>query len=74
MAVKLYRCSVQLSKHRRHPCWVIEKALIDAGIEYERVPGPVRKNKRDVIVAGTGQRALPGHPVRERHLVSRRVE
>jgi hypothetical protein len=59
MAVKLYRCSVQRSKHKRHPCWVIEKALIDAGIEYERVPGPVRKSKRDVIVAATGQRRYP---------------
>jgi hypothetical protein len=59
MTVKLYRCSVQWSKHKRHPCWVIEKALIDAGIEYERVPGPVRKSKRDAVVAGTGQRLYP---------------
>jgi hypothetical protein len=59
MAVKLYRCSVQWSKHTRHPCLVVEKALIDAGIDYERVPGPVRKGKRDVMVAGTGQRLYP---------------
>jgi hypothetical protein len=59
MAVKLYRCSVQWSKHRLHPCWVVEKALIDAGIEYERVPGPVRKAKRDGMVAGSGQRLYP---------------
>jgi hypothetical protein len=59
MAVKLYRCSVQWSKHRRHPCWVVEKALNDAGIEYERVPGPVRKSKRDGMVTGTGQRLYP---------------
>lgn len=59
MAVKLYRCNVQWSKHRRHPCWVVEKALIDAGIEYERVPGPVRKSKRDVMAAGCGQRLYP---------------
>src|SRR5262245_32992026 len=59
MAIKLYRCSVQWSKHRRHPCWVIEKSLIDAGIGYERVPGPVRKSKRDVIFAETGQRLYP---------------
>jgi len=59
MAVKLYRCSVQWSKHRRHPCWVVENALIDAGIKYERVPGPVRKSKRDVIFAGSGQRLYP---------------
>ena len=59
MAVKLHRCSVQWSKHKRHPCWAIEKALIDAGIEYECAPGPVRKSKRDVIVEGTGQRLYP---------------
>ena len=45
--------------HRRHPCWVVEKALRDAGIEYERVPGPVRKGKRAVMVTGTGQRLYP---------------
>lgn len=38
---------------------MVEKALIDAGIEYERVPGPVRKSKREVMVAGTGQRLYP---------------
>ena len=40
MAVKLHRCTVQWSKHRRHPCRLVEKALIDAGIEYERVVSP----------------------------------
>jgi hypothetical protein len=59
MGVKLHRCSVQWSKHRRHPCWVVEKALIDAGIEYVREPGPVRKSKRDVMAAGSGQRLYP---------------
>jgi hypothetical protein len=59
MAVKLHRCSVQWSRHRAHPCWTVEKALMDAGIEYERVPGPLRKSKRDVIAAGTGQRLYP---------------
>jgi len=39
--------------------WVIEKALLDAGIEYERIPGPVRKSKRELIVAVTGQRLYP---------------
>jgi hypothetical protein len=59
MAVKLHRCWVQLSRHRFHPCWTVEKALRDAGIEYERVPGPVPKSKRDVIAAGTAQRLYP---------------
>jgi hypothetical protein len=59
LAVRLHRCSVQWSRHRFHPCWAVEKALRDAGIEYERVPGPVAKGKRDVMVAGTGQRLYP---------------
>ena len=40
MAVKLHRCNVQWAKFGGHPCWRVEKALIDQGIEYERVPGP----------------------------------
>jgi hypothetical protein len=60
MAVKLHRCSNQWVKIKAHPCWKIEKALMDMGIEYERVPGPVSKKKRDVIAEGTGQRLYPG--------------
>jgi hypothetical protein len=37
MAVKLHRCKNQWVKGP-HPCWRVEKALIDSGIEYERVP------------------------------------
>ena len=40
MAVKLHRCSLEWVKLGAHPCWRVEKALIDQGIEYERVPGP----------------------------------
>jgi hypothetical protein len=40
MAVKLHRCKNQWVKLGGHPCWRVEKALIDAGVEYERVPGP----------------------------------
>jgi hypothetical protein len=29
------------------------------GVEYERVPGPQRKAKRDVVLEGTGQRSYP---------------
>jgi glutathione S-transferase len=42
-----------------HPCWKVEKALMDMGVDYERVPGPVRRSKRDAIVAGTGQNLYP---------------
>jgi hypothetical protein len=59
MAVKLHRCSNQWVKFGGHPCWKVEKALIDMGIEYERVPGPYSRSKRDAIFEGTGQRGYP---------------
>jgi Glutathione S-transferase, N-terminal domain len=59
MAVKLHRCSNQWVKIQGHPCWKVETALQDIGIEYERVPGPVRRSKRDDMEAHTGQRLYP---------------
>ncbi len=59
MAVKLHRCSNQWVKLQGHPCWKVEKALQDMGIEYERVGGPVRRGKRDDLEAHTGQRLYP---------------
>jgi hypothetical protein len=59
MAVKLHRCSNQWVKIKGHPCWRVEKALIDMGVEYERVPGPLSRGKRDVVLEGTGQRLYP---------------
>jgi hypothetical protein len=59
MAVKLHRCSNQWVKLKAHPCWKVEKALQDMGIDYERVPGPLSKKKRDTIADGTGQRLYP---------------
>jgi hypothetical protein len=60
MAVKLYRCSTQWVKIKAHPCWKVEKALQDMGIEYERMPGPASKAKRDpAMVQATGQSKYP---------------
>jgi hypothetical protein len=59
MTVKLHRCSNQWVKIKAHPCWRVEKALLDTGTEYERVPGPNSRAKRDVIVEGTGQNKYP---------------
>jgi hypothetical protein len=59
MAVKLHRCGVQWVKIKAHPCWRVEKALMDMGIEYERVPGPRSKSDRTVVFEGTGQRVYP---------------
>lgn len=59
MAVKLYRCSITWLKGP-HPCWQVQKALDEAGIEYEVVRGPLRRSKRAEYEALTGQRLYPG--------------
>jgi glutathione S-transferase len=42
-----------------HPCWKVQKALDDAGIEYEVVAHPVRRGKRTDYAELTGQNVLP---------------
>jgi hypothetical protein len=60
MAVKLHRCSTQWVKIKPHPCWRIEKALMDMGVDYERVPGPNRpRHERTKLIEGTGQDKYP---------------
>jgi glutaredoxin len=43
----------------RHPCWRVQKALDETGIEYEVVTHPQRRGKRDEIESLSGQRTLP---------------
>jgi len=59
MAIKLHRCSNQWVKLQAHPCWKVEKALQEMGVEYERVPGPLSRSKREAIKSGTGQDKYP---------------
>jgi hypothetical protein len=60
MAVKLHRCSGQWVKIKGHPCWKVEKALMDMGIDYERVPGPsMGRSRRTALIEGTGQTRFP---------------
>ena len=59
MPVKLHRCPVTLAKSVGHPCWRVQKALDDAGIEYEVVKHTVLRWKRDDIATLTGQKRLP---------------
>jgi hypothetical protein len=59
MAVKLHRCSGQWVKIKGHPCWRVEKALMDMGIDYERVPGPHSRRKRTMLREQTGQDKYP---------------
>lgn len=59
MAVKLHRCSVMWARMGAHPCWKVQKALDEEGIEYEVVKGPLRKGKRDDLEQLSGQRSYP---------------
>jgi glutathione S-transferase len=59
MAVKLHRCSNTWAKLGPHPCWKVQKALDEAGVDYELVKGPLRSGKRDELEALSGQRKYP---------------
>jgi len=59
MAVKLHRCSLQWVKINAHPCWKVQKALDEQGIEYEIVTGPLLPGKRDELKQLSGQNKYP---------------
>ena len=59
MAVKLHRCSNMWVKIGAHPCWKVQKALDEAGIDYEVVKHPNRRGKRTEVKELTGQEKLP---------------
>ena len=42
-----------------HPCWRVQKALDEAGIQYEVAKGPSRRSKRDELERLSGQRKYP---------------
>jgi glutathione S-transferase len=59
VAIKLHRCSNEWVKLGGHPCWRVQRALDEAGIEYELAKGPSRPGKRDELEALSGQRKYP---------------
>jgi glutathione S-transferase len=59
MAVKLHRCSTMWVRIDAHPCWRVQKALDEQGIEYEVVKGPLRSGKRNDLEQLSGQRKYP---------------
>jgi glutathione S-transferase len=59
MAIKLHRCSTMWVKFGAHPCWKVQKALDEQGIEYEVVKGPLSRGKRDDLERISGQRKYP---------------
>ena len=60
MAVKLHRCSLTWFKMGIHPCWRVQKALDEKGIEYEVVKGPARKGSRTEMERLTQQGSETG--------------
>jgi glutathione S-transferase len=58
-AVKLHRCPSEWAKLGGHPCWKVQKALNEAGVDYEVVKGPIRRGKRDDLERLSGQRKYP---------------
>ena len=59
MPVKLHRCKNTWAKFGGHPCWRVQKALDEAGVEYQVVKGPLGRSKRTVVERLTGQRMYP---------------
>ena len=59
MAVKLHRCSNVWVKVKAHPCWNVQSALDEQGIEYEIVKGPLRRGKRGDVERLSGQHMYP---------------
>ena len=59
MAVKLHRCNTMWVKIDGHPCWRVQKALDEQGVEYEVVGHPWSPWKRDEVERLSGQKKYP---------------
>jgi hypothetical protein len=61
MAVKLHRCSGMWAKFEGHPCWRVQKALDQSGVEYELVSegSSFRGSSRGPTIEKTGQKKFP---------------
>ena len=57
--LRLHRCPNTFVKLDAHPCWKVQKALDEQGIDYEVVKGPLRRSKRDELEQLSGQRKYP---------------
>ena len=59
MAIKLHRCTQMWVRFAGHPCWRVQKALDEAGTNYEVVLMPWSRWKRDETERMTGQKSYP---------------
>jgi glutathione S-transferase len=56
VTVKLHRCP---TPWKAGPCWRVQRALEEQGIDYEVVKGPVHPGKRTELQRISGQRLYP---------------
>jgi glutaredoxin len=59
MAIKLHCCPITWLRVQGHPCWRVQSALDETGVEYEVVKGPMFRSKRDDLEQLSGQRHYP---------------
>jgi hypothetical protein len=61
MAIKLHRCSGMWAKFGGHPCWRVQKALDEGGIEYEVVQegSAFKGSSRERTIERTAQKRFP---------------
>jgi hypothetical protein len=59
VAVKLHRCPAMFVKMAGHPCWEVQKALDEAGIDYEVVKEPLLRPRRKEYEQRAGTTLLP---------------
>jgi tRNA isopentenyl-2-thiomethyl-A-37 hydroxylase MiaE len=60
MSVKLHTCGVTWLKIDAHPCWTVEKALKERGVEFEAIREPTYpRSRRKAVEEHTDQRLLP---------------
>jgi glutaredoxin len=59
MAIKFHRCNNVWVKVEGHPCWRVQKALDEQGVNYEVVKMPAVPWKREETESATGQKKYP---------------
>jgi glutaredoxin len=72
MAVKLHRCSTMWVKVDPHPCWRVQKALDERGVDYEVVKHPAfPRSKRTEYAKLAGTNVLPAIELEDGTIVRR---
>jgi len=59
VGIKLHRCPKLWMKLKAEPCWKVQSALDEQGIDYEVVAGPHMRWNRDELEQLSGQRLYP---------------